>query len=91
MEAPEWQVQSAYEGVTATLEGQTPEQLHESWMAAKIRDGWRWGPTKDPVALTHPCIVPYSELPEDQRIKDAVFHAIVSAFALAESEGKEQP
>ena len=87
MEAPEWQVQSAYEGVTAALEGATPEQLHESWMAAKIRDGWRWGPVKSADVLTHPCIVPYAELPEDQRIKDAVFHAIVSAFALAESEG----
>lgn len=83
MEAPEWQVQSAFEGVTAALEGQTPEQLHESWSAAKTRDGWVFGPVKDARTKTHPCLVPYGELPEDQRIKDAVFQAIVRAFAVA--------
>ena len=83
MEAPEWQVQSAYEGVSAALEGQTPEQLHESWCAGKIRDGWTFGPVKDAATKTHPCLVPYADLPEDQRIKDAVFQAIVRAFATA--------
>lgn len=29
-DAPEWQVQSAYEGVSAAIEGSTPEKLHES-------------------------------------------------------------
>nr|DAQ47237.1 MAG TPA: RyR domain [Caudoviricetes sp.] len=87
MEAPEWQVQSAYEGVAAALEGQTPEQLHESWCAAKLRDGWVYGPTKDAAAKTHPCLVPYASLPADQRLKDAVFQAIVSGFVAAETEG----
>lgn len=86
LDAPEWQVQSTYEGVTAALEGQTPEQLHESWMRSKIRDGWRWGEVKDANALTHPCIVPYAELPAGQRIKDAVFHGIVAAFSATNQE-----
>ena len=85
MEAPEWQVQSAYEGVQAALDGQTPEQLHESWSATKIREGWVWGEVKDPAAKTHPCLVPYSELPESQRIKDYVFQAVVGAFAKVEA------
>lgn len=80
MDAPEWQVQSAYEGVTAAVEGATPEQLHESWMRAKIRDGWSYGPVKDAEQRKHPCIVEYARLPLNQRIKDAVFHAIVGAF-----------
>lgn len=84
MEAPEWQVQSAYEGVSAALDGQTPEQLHESWCATKVRDGWTFGPVKDAVAKTHPCLVAYADLPEDQRLKDAVFQAIVQAFAAHE-------
>ena len=86
MEAPEWQVQSAYEGVQAALDGQTPEQLHESWCRYKIEDGWKYGATKDPVAKLHPCLVPYSKLPESQRIKDHVFQAIVGAFASTEGQ-----
>lgn len=87
MDAPEWQVQSAYEGVQAALDGQTPEELHESWCASKLSDGWVYGEVKDPELKTHPCLVPYSELPESQRIKDYVFRAIVKAFAHME-EGK---
>lgn len=84
MEAPEWQVQSALEGVTAALEGRTPEQLHESWCDAKFRDGWVYGETKDPATKTHPCLVAYSNLPDEQQEKDRVFSAIVTAL------GKEQ-
>lgn len=80
MEAPEWQVQSALEGVSAALEGQTSEQLHESWCRYKIEDGWVYGEMKDAEAKTHPCLVPYAELPADQRLKDAVFRGIVTAF-----------
>ena len=85
MKAPEWQVQSAFEGVSCALDGQTPEELHESWCAAKLRDGWTFGQVKDASAKTHPCLVPYAELPADQRLKDAIFQAIVSTFVAHES------
>ena len=79
-DAPEWQVQSAYEGVSAAFEGATPEQLHESWCAAKVRDGWIYGDVKDAEARTHPCLVAYDQLPADQRLKDHEFQAVVHAF-----------
>ena len=78
-EAPNWQCQSALEGVRAVIEGKTPEQLHESWMAEKIANGWRYGEVKDAEAKTHPCIVQYAELPEFQRRKDEIFRATVCA------------
>lgn len=81
MEAPEWQVQSALEGVQAALDGATPEELHESWCQHKIADGWVYGEMKDAEAKMHPCLVPYADLPDDQRLKDAVFAGIVKAFA----------
>jgi hypothetical protein len=59
----------------------TPEASHESWMAEKVAAGWVYGPTKDPVAKTHPCIVAYSELPPEQRAKDHLFGAIVRSLA----------
>lgn len=78
-EAPNWQCQSALEGVRAVIDGKTQEQLHESWMLSKISDGWRYGEVKDAEAKTHPCIVPYDSLPEFQRRKDELFRDTVCA------------
>lgn len=70
-------------GVEQALAGATPEELHESWCAFKVADGWSYGEVKDAEAKTHPCLVPYAELPEDQRVKDRLFSAIVEALAPA--------
>lgn len=80
-EAPEWQKKSAIEGVNAALSGATPEQLHELWCASKLRDGWKYGPEKDPVKKTHHCLVPYSKLPIQQQRKDSLFHSTVKAMS----------
>lgn len=80
-DAPEWQRDSAIEGVQKALDGATPEQLHESWSAFKRDGGWVYGETKNETAKTHPCLVPYDELPEEQKHKDALFSAIVSTLA----------
>jgi hypothetical protein len=57
-----------------------PEASHELWMDQRIADGWVYGPTKDEEARTHPSLVPYDELPEDQKLKDKLFVAIVGVF-----------
>lgn len=80
-EAPIWQRESAIDGVRQALDGASPEQLHASWCEMKRRDGWRYGEAKDGEAKTHPCLVPYDELPEEQRRKDALFFAVVNALA----------
>lgn len=80
-DAPEWQQTSAINGVKAHFgEGLTPEQSHESWLAEKVAAGWVYGPVKDADAKTHPCCVPYAELPEAQKRKDHLFGAIVAAL-----------
>ena len=79
-EAPAWQRESAALGVRGAIAGNTPEQSHESWTAHKIETGWLWGPEKDPEKKTHPCLVPYDELPPEQKAKDALFVAIVRAL-----------
>lgn len=79
-DAPNWQKASALEGIVNALNGQTPKELHESWMAHKLEDGWEHGEIKNAIAKTHPCLVPYEELDEDQKLKDKVFSAIVKAF-----------
>lgn len=57
----------------------TPEQAHQSWLAAKIADGWVYGEAKDVDAKVHPCIRPYDELPAEQRVKDSLFRDVVHA------------
>lgn len=86
--APDWQKASAIQGVEGAMSGATPEQSHETWMAQKVADGWTFGEAKDSVVKTHPCMVPYGDLPEDQRLKDFLYlttvRAMSSAVGLAE-------
>lgn len=79
-EAPQWQKDSAYLGIHEAYAGKTPEELHNAWCDVKVKDGWVYGPVKDAEKKTHPCLVHYEHLPEDQKIKDHMFSAIVHAF-----------
>lgn len=79
-DAPEWQRDSAIAGVRHAQNGATAEQLHDAWCDYKRAGGWVFGETKDADAKTHPCLVPYGELPPDQHRKDALFAAIVGAL-----------
>lgn len=80
-DAPSWQRDSAIEGVQKAVDGATHEELHESWCEFKRSDGWVFGTVKDADAKTHPCLVPYGELPDEQKAKDALFSAIVTALS----------
>ncbi len=77
--APDWQKQSARSGVIHLMTNRDakPEDSHINWLKDKEADGWVYGPKKDPKFKTHPCMVPYAELPEQRRHKDALFHTIV--------------
>lgn len=83
-DSPEWQRQSAINGVQAHLNSGltlTPEGSHVSWMLEKEKDGWKYGPVKDAEKKEHPCMVSYHDLPEFQRLKDHLFTAIVHEMA----------
>jgi hypothetical protein len=82
-DAPNWQRESAVVGVQMHLANPeaTPEDSHESWMAQKLKAGWVFGEVKDPNAKTHPCLVPYAQLPPEQRAKDYLFRGVVHAIA----------
>lgn len=81
-DAPDWQRESAIKGVQAERDGsaKTPEEQHQSWLDEKARTGWTYGPVKDAEAKTHPCFVPYHELPAEQQRKDELFRAVVVAL-----------
>jgi hypothetical protein len=55
----------------------TPEEVellaqmeHESWVEEKLSDGWRYSPTKDLENKTSPYLVPWNELPEEDKDGD---------------------
>jgi hypothetical protein len=46
-------------------------------MNERLNAGWQYGPVKDALLLTHPCLVDYDKLPPEQRVKDSLFGQIV--------------
>ena len=82
-DAPQWQKDSAMLGVKLHVNNPDagPQASHECWMAQKLADGWEYGPTKDPEAKRHPCMVPFDALPVAQQAKDFIFRAVVHALA----------
>lgn len=78
-EAPQWQKDSAVDGVLFILDNEnaTPEESHQNWLKGKLADGWTFGPVKDEAKKEHPCCVTYTALPESQRAKDHIFRAVV--------------
>jgi len=54
----------------------SPEALHDDWVKAYEAMGWTYGEVRDTTAKTHPDMVPYWELGQLERDKDAVFVAL---------------
>ncbi len=51
----------------------SPQYLHESWVLAYHKMGWDYGRVYDREKRTHPDLVPYEDLGQLERDKDAVF------------------
>ena len=76
------QRESMRRGVEFALEhpAATPADQHAVWLADKIAAGWRYGSLRSEAIKEHPCILPYDQLPQAQRVKDSLFQAIVKAM-----------
>lgn len=77
---PEWWRASAIADVRDDR-GATPQQLHAEWMRRKVQAGWRYGPIRSEAIKTHPCMVEYHRLPPGERMKDALYLAIIAAMS----------
>lgn len=82
-DAAEWQHNGMLDGVEWRLlnMNEPASAQHEQWMLRRLRDGWQHGEVKSEKLKTHPCLVPYEQLPPAQRAKDALFVGIVKALA----------
>ena len=61
------------------------ENVHEQWALGRIKDGWQYGPERNDTAKLHPCLVPYSELPESEKEYDR--HTAVATLKLIQKLG----
>lgn len=80
--APEWQKNSAIDGVNFHLNNPNsqPQDSHENWLKLKDSEGWKYGKVKSEGKREHPCCVPYNQLPAEQRVKDSLFLGVVRAL-----------
>ena len=80
--APQWQKDSAINGVIYRIKNPdvTNEDMHDNWLRSKIKDNWVYGEVKDEEKRTHPCMVPYHDLPKEQQVKDALFSHTVDTM-----------
>ena len=46
------------------------KNVHEVWAATRIKQGWTYGEKRDDRLKKHPCLVPYENLPEEEKVYD---------------------
>ena len=46
------------------------ENSHDVWASQRMQDGWTHGATRNDALKQHPCLVPYNELPEAEKVYD---------------------
>ena len=46
------------------------ENVHEVWAESRISEGWQYGEDRSDALKQHPCLVPYEDLPENEKAYD---------------------
>lgn len=49
---------------------QIAENVHENWAKSRMDQGWVLGQARSDAAKTHPCLIPYEQLPEVEKDYD---------------------
>ena len=57
------------EGLNSLLEAMA-KNVHEVWAQTRISQGWQYGPERNDVEKRHPMLIPYDELPEEEKVYD---------------------
>ena len=53
-----------------SLVEQMSKNVHEVWAKTRIDQGWTYGEQRNDELKTHPCLIPYEELPEEEKEYD---------------------
>ena len=46
------------------------KNVHDVWAETRIKQGWTYGEQRNDELKTHPCLVPYEDLPEEEKEYD---------------------
>lgn len=46
------------------------ENVHDVWAVTRIEQGWTYGPERNDAEKKHPCLVPYDQLPDEEKVYD---------------------
>ena len=46
------------------------ENVHDVWAKTRIDQGWTYGPERNDAEKKHPCLIPYDQLPEMEKVYD---------------------
>lgn len=57
------------ESLTSLVETMA-KNVHEVWAYNRMQEGWSYGKDRNDAKKTHPCLVPYDELPEAEKNYD---------------------
>lgn len=52
------------------LVDQLSKNVHEVWAKNRMEQGWTYGDQRDDKKKTHPCLIPYEQLPEVEKAYD---------------------
>lgn len=68
----------------SSLSERLAESIHDIWALERLAQGWTHGPRRDDEKKEHPCLVPYKELPESEKVFDrnTAVSALKSVIAL---------
>ena len=84
-----WRVVPAEQGERFELTEAQLDRLaraeHERWMRQRLSAGWSYGPVRDDAARLHPLLIPYDDLPADERQQD--IDAVLEIPALLAAAG----
>ena len=69
--------------------GEDAERSHDAWVFARLQQGWTYGAELDRGLKRHPNLVPFSKLPEHEKLKDYLFLSICDAFAVMRMDGRD--
>ncbi len=46
------------------------KNVHDVWAQSRIAQGWTYGKERNDALKQHPCLVPYEELPDEEKAYD---------------------
>lgn len=82
---PQWRKDMVTRQVRLFREGKGPREVHQAWIETMTAQGWRYGTSRNLIQKTHPDMVPYDQLPVEEKAKVRQAYRIVFTHVLPDA------